>query len=62
MQYQIGYIVMVYLRQYQFPNGQYNKLKMKKFDPYPVLRKLGINIYLLDQPKELSINHISNSL
>ena len=40
VQYQIGYLVIVYLRKYQFPNGQYNKLKMKKFGPLSSSKKI----------------------
>ena len=45
--YEVGYLVLAYLKRDRFPKGEYNKLKMKKIGPYRILRKFSANYYEL---------------
>lgn len=53
-------MVMVFLQKDWFPKGQYDKLKMNKFGPSKIQKKLGTNVYPLDLPKELDMSSIFN--
>jgi hypothetical protein len=45
MNFEVGYLVMVYLRKERFPIGTYNKLNLNKIAPCIILRKFSSNEY-----------------
>jgi hypothetical protein len=58
-EFEMGDEVMVYLRKYFFPFRTYNKLKMKKFGPCKIIKKIdSINAYAMELQETLSISPI----
>ena len=60
MNFNEGDGVLVYLRKERFPIGDYDKLCKRKFGPFKILRKLGVNAYLIDLPPKVSTSPIFN--
>ena len=58
--YEVGNIVLAYLRKERFPKGEYSKLKFKKIGPYKILRKFSANAYELQLPYGIGISPIFN--
>ena len=53
--YEVGDLVLAYLKRDIFPKGEYNKLKMKKIGPCRILRKFSANAYELEIPTGVGI-------
>ena len=58
--YEVGDLVLAYLKRDIFPKGEYNKLKMKKIGPYRILRKFSTNDYELEMPTGVGTSPIFN--
>ena len=58
--FQVGYLVMAYLKKESFPKGTYNKLNLKKIGPCKALRKFYANAYEIKLPSDLQISPIFN--
>ena len=58
--YEVGDLVLAYLKRAIFPKGEYNKLKMKKIGPCKILRKFSANAYELEIPTGVGISPIFN--
>jgi hypothetical protein len=60
LQFEVGELILAYLRKERFPRGTYNKLKMKKIRPCKVLKKMGENDYEIELPDAIRISQIFN--
>jgi hypothetical protein len=58
--YQVGDLVMVYIRKGQLPAGTYSKLNNKKHGPFQILQKINDNAYVVDLPAEMTISSTFN--
>ena len=58
--YEVGDLVLAYLKKDIFPKGEYNKLKMKKIGPCRILRKFSTNAYELEMLTGVGISPIFN--
>ena len=58
--FQVGDLVMSYLKNEMFPKEMYNKLKLKKIGPCKVLRNISANVYEIELPSDLQISPIFN--
>jgi hypothetical protein len=58
--YELGDLVLAYLKKERFPKGKYNKLKLKKIGPCRILQKFSSNAYELEMPLGVGISPIFN--
>ena len=60
LNFDVGELVLEYMRKQIFPKGEYNKLKLKKIRPCKILRKFSSNAQELEFPLNIGISPIFN--
>ena len=48
--FQVGELVMAYIRKERFPKGTYNKMKIKNIGPCKFFRMFSANAYEIELP------------
>ncbi|GAV68724.1 Chromo domain-containing protein, partial [Cephalotus follicularis] len=59
-EFNVGNHVMVRVRPERYPKHSFKKLHARALGPFPILRKLGSNAYVLDLPDHMNICHVFN--
>ncbi|KAK8939531.1 hypothetical protein KSP40_PGU019132 [Platanthera guangdongensis] len=54
--FEVGDLVMVFVRKKRFPAGRHHKLMPKKFGTFPITHKINDNAYIVDLPPEFTIS------
>ncbi|PKU64118.1 hypothetical protein MA16_Dca008024 [Dendrobium catenatum] len=55
-----GDLVMLRVRRERFTSGTYSKLSPKKIGPFPILRKINDNAYIIDLPASIQTSSTFN--
>ena len=58
--YELGDLVLEYIKRDKFTKGEYNKLMMKRIGPCRILRNFSANAYELEIPTGVGISRIFN--
>lgn len=58
--FEVGDLVIIKIRKKHFPVGTYNKLQLRKMSPFPVLKHINDNAYIIQLPPPLNFPHTFN--
>ena len=59
-EYQVGDLVMVYLKKSRLLAGHHSKMTNKRMGPFQILERLGPNAYRVDLPANMRISQSFN--
>ncbi|KAI0499357.1 hypothetical protein KFK09_020260 [Dendrobium nobile] len=58
--FQPGDLVMLRFRKDRFPSGSHSKLNPRKIRPFPILRRINDNVYVVDLPLDFKTSSTFN--
>lgn len=60
-QFEVGDRILIRLHSKRFALGSFNKLHARRAGPFPILKKLGSNAYIINPPSTFNISPVLNA-